>query len=106
MKKEIKSKKEYHENMVAIYNLMNKGYLYILFNESYKHYGDSTYKFGRTQNLRNRIFTYNTSFVHDSKYLHTSREFKDCIEAERVLFFLMKEYRIKNNKEFFKIFLA
>ena len=25
MKKEIKSKKEYHENMVAIYNLMNKG---------------------------------------------------------------------------------
>ena len=80
-----------------------KGYLYILFNESYKHYGDSTYKFGRTQNLRNRIFTYNTSFVHDSKYLHTSREFKDCTEAERVLFFLMREYRIKANKEFFKI---
>ena len=25
MNKEIKSKKEYHENMVAIYNLMNKG---------------------------------------------------------------------------------
>jgi hypothetical protein len=25
MKKEIKSKKEYQENMVAIYNLMNKG---------------------------------------------------------------------------------
>jgi antitoxin component HigA of HigAB toxin-antitoxin module len=25
MKKQIKSKKEYHENMVAIYNLMNKG---------------------------------------------------------------------------------
>ena len=84
---------------------MNKGYLYILFNESYKHYGDSTYKFGRTQNLRNRIFTYNTSFVHDSMYLHTSREFNDSIEAERVLFFLMKEYRIKNNKEFFKISL-
>jgi hypothetical protein len=25
MKKEIKSKKEYHENMATIYNLMNKG---------------------------------------------------------------------------------
>ena len=82
---------------------MNKGYLYILFNESYKHYGDSTYKFGRTQNLRNRIFTYNTSFVHDSMYLHTSREFNDSVEAERVLFFLMRKYRVKANKEFFNI---
>lgn len=84
---------------------MNKGYLYILFNESYKHYGDSTFKFGRTQNLRNRIFTYNTSFVHDSEYLYTSRLFNDSIEAERVLFFLMKEHRIKKNKEFFNISL-
>ena len=82
-----------------------QGYLYILFNESYKHYGDSTYKFGRTQNLRNRIFTYNTSFIHDSKYLYTSRQFLDSSEAERVLFFLMKEYRIKKNKEFFNISL-
>ena len=84
---------------------MNKGYLYILFNESYKHYGDSTFKFGRTQNLRNRIFTYNTSFVHDSEYLYTSRLFNDSIEAERVLFYLMKEHRIKKNKEFFNITL-
>ena len=76
---------------------MNKGYLYILYNESFKSYNNTVFKFGRSENPKNRISTYNTGFIHDCEYLYVSRQFNNCIEAERVLFFLMqKNHTCKN----------
>jgi hypothetical protein len=85
-------------------NTVNTGYLYIFFNESFiKSYGEDVYKLGRTSNLKCRKSTYNTSFIKESEYLYTSRQFRDAIKAERVLFFILKKYRIKSNREFFKV---
>ena len=77
-------------------NTVNTGYLYIFFNESFiKSYGEDVYKLGRTSNLKCRKSTYNTSFIKESEYLYTSRQFRDAIKSERVLFFILKKYRIK-----------
>lgn len=81
-----------------------EGYLYVFYNESFlKSYGECVYKLGRTKNLNNRISTYNTSFIKDSEYVLTSRVFKDSIKAENVLFFLLRKFRIRDKREFFKI---
>ena len=80
------------------------GYLYVFWNESFiKSYGEDVYKLGRTKNLSNRISTYNTSFIEDSKYLLTSRLFKDSIKAEIVLFFILRKCRIREKREFFRV---
>jgi hypothetical protein len=83
---------------------MSEGYLYVFYNESFvKSYGEGVYKLGRTKNLKNRISTYNTSFIKDSEYVLTSRLFKNSIKAENVLFFLLRKFRIRDKREFFKI---
>jgi hypothetical protein len=84
--------------------MLIEGYLYVFWNDSFvKSYGENVYKLGRTKNLNNRISTYNTSFIEDSKYLLVSRIFKDSIKAETVLFFILRKYRIREKREFFKI---
>ena len=80
----------------------NSGYLYILYNSVFKEYGDNIYKLGRTNNLDNRMKSYTTSYIEPSKFLYTTKEFNDCIQAERILFFLLRQHRIREKREFFK----
>jgi len=83
---------------------LKSGYLYVFYNESFlKSYGENVYKLGRTKNLNNRISTYNTSFIKDSKYLISSRLFNDSSKAEYILFFLLRKFRIRDKREFFNI---
>jgi hypothetical protein len=79
----------------------NSGYLYILYNPIFKEYGKNIYKLGRTNNLINRMKSYTTSYIEPSKFLYTSIFFDDCIQAERILFFLLRRYRIRDKREFF-----
>jgi hypothetical protein len=77
------------------------GFIYCIHNDVYNTYGTNVYKLGRTINLNARKSTYNTGFIKNSKYLIVSREFHNCIKAERILFFILRKYRIKEKKEFF-----
>jgi len=79
------------------------GFIYCIHNDIYSQYGDNVYKLGRTINLKSRNSTYNTGFLKNSKYVIISREFHNCIKAERILFFILRKYRIKEKKEFFKL---
>lgn len=79
------------------------GYLYILYNDIYKSYGPNVYKVGRSVNLKNRMNSYTTPFLDKSKYLYTSRKFEDSVKAERVLFYIIRSYRIKDQREFFNL---
>lgn len=81
------------------------GYLYCLYNPAFKSFGDNVYKLGRSGNLDNRLSSYTTYYVEPSKFILTSidynRKFKDCIKAERVLFYILRKYRVNNKREFF-----
>ncbi len=82
------------------------GYLYCLYNDAFERFKSSSeeevYKLGRTCNVANRLASYSTYYVQPSKMLYVSSKFKDCIKAERVLFYILRNYRVSNKREFFK----
>jgi hypothetical protein len=82
------------------------GYLYCLYNDAFERFKKSpeeeVYKLGRTCNVANRLASYSTYYVQPSKMLYTSSKFKDCIKAERVLFYILRNYRVSEKREFFK----
>ena len=82
------------------------GYLYCLYNDAFERFKSSpeeeVYKLGRTCNVENRLASYSTYYVQPSKMIYVSQKFKDCIKAERVLFYILRKYRVSNKREFFK----
>lgn len=78
-----------------------RGHLYIMQNECYKNYDANFYKLGRTKNLDQRMKGYRTPFLERSEYLYTSSVFDSCVDAEYVLFCIMKKYRVHPKREFF-----
>ncbi len=94
-------------NVECFENIPRKtaGYLYCLYNPVFKSFGENVYKLGRSGNLNNRLASYTTYYVEPSQFIVTSetydRKFKDCIKAERVLFYILRKYRVSNKREFF-----
>lgn len=82
-----------------------RGYLYILYNEVFEKYKEEyakeVYKLGRTNNCETRLKHYTTSYVKPSSFLYTSSLFDNAIQAERILFYLLRYYRIRDKREFF-----
>jgi hypothetical protein len=82
------------------------GYLYCLYNDAFERFkknpSDEVYKLGRTCNVANRLASYSTYYIKPSKMLYVSSKFKDAIKAERVLFYILRNYRVTNKREFFK----
>lgn len=88
-------------NKMSINSTSNiEGYLYIVHNPIFL---KDVYKLGRTNNLKTRLRSYVTGYIEPSKYVYTTKLFKDCIKAERILFFLLRKYRIREQREFFKL---
>ena len=79
----------------------NKGFIYCLYNPTFKSYGDNVYKLGKTKNLSSRISGYTTSYVDKSEYILTSMELNDKNIAEKLLFKELEKYRVSINREFF-----
>lgn len=81
------------------------GYLYILYNKVFNTYATEykgeVYKLGRTNNCDTRLKHYTTSYIESSQFLYTSTKFDNCIQAERILFYLLRYYRIRDKREFF-----
>lgn len=92
--------------MIQNNNSDYKGYLYCLWNRMFTSYGENVYKLGRTSCLKNRLSNYVTTYIEPSEYKYTTnRVFENSCHAERLLFFLLRRYRVKKNREFFNVSL-
>lgn len=80
----------------------NQGFLYCLHNEIFKFYGDDLYKCGNSVDTDKRLCQYTTSYPMPSKILLTSDSFFDKSFAETLLFFYLKDFKFKPNREFIK----
>ena len=80
----------------------DKGFIYCLYNPTFKSYGDNVYKLGKTKNLSNRMSSYTTSYIDKSEYIITSSELSNRNIAENILFKELEKYRINLYREFFK----
>jgi hypothetical protein len=80
-----------------------KGFIYILYHESFQHYGENVYKLGWSIDTKMRMQTgYTTPFMTKPEYKYISSEFEDGYKAERILFYLLRRERCKANREFFE----
>jgi len=83
-----------------------QGYLYCMWNKMFLTYGEDVFKLGRTSCLQSRLNNYVTSYIEPCEYKYSSnRVFQNSMYAERVMFFLLRRFRIKKNREFFKVSL-
>jgi len=81
-----------------------QGHLYCMWNKMFLAYGEDVFKLGRTSCLQSRLNNYVTSYIEPCEYKYSSnRVFQNSMYAERVMFFLLRRFRIKKNREFFKV---
>lgn len=81
-----------------------QGHLYCMWNKMFLAYGEDVFKLGRTSCLQSRLNNYVTSYIEPCEYKYSSnRIFQNSMYAERVMFFLLRRFRIKKNREFFKV---
>lgn len=82
-------------------NTYSDGYLYCFYNEMFQFYGDNIYKLGCSTDCDKRKKQYITSYIDAPMFKHISNKLKYCVLAESMLFAELKEYRVKQNREFF-----
>src|SRR5438876_6894136 len=76
------------------YNIKNggKGYIYCLYNEVYKYYGENVYKLGMSNDVQKRLNGYTTVYIEESKILLQSKELSNYSIAEDILFQILEKY--------------
>jgi hypothetical protein len=79
------------------------GYVYVIFNEMYKFYGDDVYKIGKSSNVKNRLDSYNTGYVNPVELIFESIECKNYSVCEKEVHIRLQKYRMKPNREFFQV---
>jgi len=79
------------------------GYIYIMFNEIFKFYGENVKKIGKSSNVQNRMLGYTTSYIKPVELLFQSDICKNCNLAEREVFKKLDKYRVTYNREFFNV---
>lgn len=80
---------------------MKKGILYSLSHYSWFQYK----KIGRTrQTIQKRISNMKTSLLGDIDIIYTTNELIDCYFYEYLMKLVLKNYRIKPNKEMFNVY--
>lgn len=98
----LKNKNGFTLNDIYNFYQPTKGYLYCLFNEIFKFYGDDLYKCGNSIDTDKRLCQYTTSYPMPSEILLTSDVFFDKSFAETLLFYYLKDHKFKSNREFIK----
>lgn len=98
----LKNKNSYTLNDIYHFYKPIQGYLYCLFNEIFKFYGDDLYKCGNSIDTDKRLCQYTTSYPMPSEILLTSDVFFDKSFAETLLFYYLKDHKFKPNREFIK----
>ena len=62
------------------------GYVYILWNDMYKFYGDNVFKNGRTTNIQKWINCYTTAYIQPSEIKYISLKCDNYVRAEMLIF--------------------
>jgi hypothetical protein len=89
-------------NIIMNYYVPTSGYLYCIHNEIYNYYGDDVYKFGNSSDPDKRCSQYTTPYVKPCTIIKISNNYFDKNFAETLLFYYLREYRLVENREFFK----
>lgn len=79
-----------------------KGFLYCLWNIIYTYYGENVYKLGCSNDIQRRLLNYCTSYIEPSTIIYSTKELRNKILAEKILFKKLNRYRMSSNREFFK----
>ena len=80
--------------------LKEDGFLYVLYNEMF---GENIYKVGCSKDPKSRLKNFVTGYLKPSKLLYVSQKFDNKLVAEKKLFKSLNEYRLEENREFFKL---
>jgi hypothetical protein len=78
------------------------GYIYILYNNMFDHFGNNVYKVGETIDINNRIKGYTTCYIDPVEIKYLSKQLTNKSLAEAMVFNKLSKYRINSNREFFK----
>ena len=76
--------------------IIMEGYIYILYNDVYKFYGDNVYKLGKTSNIKTRLSGYTTSYLKPSKFIFISNICNNYSLAEHIIFRILSNKRINS----------
>ena len=76
------------------------GYIYIVYNEVYQHYGVNVFKIGKSKDVIARLSGYTTSYIKPVELKFVSKLCKDHSRAAKVIFQRLDTYRIAKNTEF------
>lgn len=80
---------------------VKSGELYCMTNEVYVYYGEDVFKLGEAGNATERVKNYITSYITPCVILYKV-PVRNSILAENILFLKLSEYRVVQNREFFK----
>jgi hypothetical protein len=80
---------------------MSKGYVYVLYNPAFDKYGEC-YKIGQTKDIKSRLSSYSTPYPEKCEIKYITDEIVNYKEIEKKVHNILKEYRISNDREFFK----
>lgn len=89
-----------------VYPASEQGYVYVLYNEVFEHYGPNVYKLGKSTNPDKRLCQYTPSYMMPSKLEYVSDLVSDCSVCELLCFYSLKYYRTVSNREFFQCKLS
>ena len=84
-------------------NNNDAGYIYIMFNDMFRHCGDNVYKIGKTKDITSRIQQYVTSYIKPVEIKYLSQPCVNYHIAEMLVFIRLNEQRLVGNREFFDI---
>jgi hypothetical protein len=96
------SKNKENINEIIDYYNPTEGYIYCMHNEIFNYYGEDVIKCGNSSNPDKRILQYTTSYPKQSNILKISEKYFDKNFAETLLFYYLREFRLEDNREFFK----
>jgi len=80
--------------------IKKQGYIYCLDNECYKYISENMYKIGQTQNIKERLRSYNSIFIDKCENKYTI-EVNDKELGEKIIFIKLEKYRIIETRELF-----
>lgn len=77
------------------------GYIYCVYHDTYKYYGENAHKIGCAQNIKERLAGYTTYYLTPIEIKFQSKKIEYYELVESFLFIKLKDYRFTDAREFF-----